>query len=68
MPMSIQSQNGVSVVTKDGKVKIEGNVKSVRINGNKVINNCVDSFGIKATTFFAGFVTGFLFILAIFTY
>lgn len=39
MSVSIQSSNGISVVTKNGHVKIEGAVKSVRINGVSVSTN-----------------------------
>ena len=36
MSVSIQSSNGISVVTENGHVKINGKVKSVEINGRKV--------------------------------
>ena len=36
MSVSIQSSNGISVVTENGHVKVKGKVKSVSINGNKV--------------------------------
>ena len=45
--------------------KIEEKNGFFYINGKKVVNNCVDSFGIKASTFFSGFVTGFIFVIAI---
>ena len=53
-----------ALINTNGKeIKVEG--EDVYINGKKVVNNCVDSFGIKATTFFAGFVAGFMFVIAI---
>lgn len=36
MSVSIQSSNGITVVTKNGNVDIQGNIKSVSINGRKV--------------------------------
>lgn len=38
------------------------------LNGTEIKNNCVDSFGIKASTFFAGFVTGFMTLIAVFKF
>jgi hypothetical protein len=53
---SLISINGKTIEEKNGEFYI---------NGKKVVNNCVDSFGIKATTFFAGFVAGFMFVIAV---
>jgi hypothetical protein len=51
--------NGTEIKEKNG---------TFYINGKKVVNNCVDSFGIKASTFFAGFVCGVVFLIAIFEF
>ena len=53
---SVVNINGTEIKEKNG---------DFYINGKKVVNNCVDSFGIKAVTFFAGFVAGFMFVIAI---
>ena len=53
-----------ALINTNGKeIKVEG--EDVYINGKKVINNCVGSFGIEASTFFAGFVAGFIFVIVI---
>ena len=46
--------------------KIEERRGVFYINGKRVVNNCIDGFGIKASTFFAGFFSGVVFLIAIF--
>ena len=60
MSISIQQCGGVSVEANNGHVKLKGKVKSVKINGNEVIENEVSSHENSLNKFGSGFFLGTL--------